>query len=485
MTSPMTKKRPAALVALFATLLLTIALLACGGGDGDEDATESPAASPATAAATATPAEATPQPPSEATPQPTPEPASEASEPPPAPSEEGPRQIGDVEGVVFQVGDGSEATFTVTEQLQSLSLPNDAVIRTTALSGHVSLDGGSSAIDIDLHQMSSDSSFRDRYIRQRMFPDTPTGTFTVQGLNDLPAGFTDGDTVTASIDGQLTIGSVTTPLTFEVEARDDGEVVYIHGTTSFTWDQLQLSKPIAGPVVSLEDEVHVEVLLAARPSGDSMVMEPTAMPEPVPADTPQPAAPVTSPGPSMPSLSVLIVPPLDGNAQFFLDQLPSDEAICVSAAVPPDQLAMLLGPAGPSGPEGEALILCLSDRTVVRIMLGGMFAAVGQLSPETAACLNTQLDNESVVASVAEGFRAQLTGGSDSPVAMFAMIPFMQCLNADEAATAGLGDPDQIACFIETLGPEGLAALSETPDDPAMMGTLFQAAIACGMTGGP
>ena len=94
--------------------------------------------------------------------------------------------------------------------------------RTTALSGHVSLDGGESAIHIDLHSLASDSSYRDRYIRQRMFPNSPTGTFTVQGLNELPAGFTDGDTVSAQIDGDLTIGSVTAPLTFDVEARDDG-----------------------------------------------------------------------------------------------------------------------------------------------------------------------------------------------------------------------------------------------------------------------
>ena len=130
-------------------------------------------------------------------------------------------------------------------------------------------------------------------------------------------------------------------------------------------------------------------------------------------------------------------------------------------------------------------MLCLSDRTVVRLMLGGMFAAVGQLSPETAACLNSQLDNESTVSSVAEGFRAQITGAADSPVAMFTFIPFMQCLNADEAAIAGLGDPDQIACFMEELGPEGLAALSEPSDNPAQMGAVFQAAITCGMGLGP
>ena len=170
-----------------------------------------------------------PEPASTPAPQATPDPTPAATTEPADPADTGPRQVGDVDGIIFQVGEGSEATFTVNEQLQQLSLPNDAVVRTTALSGHVSLDGGESAIHIDLHSLASDSSYRDRYIRQRMFPNSPTGTFTVQGLNELPDGFTDGDTVSAQFDGDLTIGSVTAPLTFDVEARDDGNVVYIRG----------------------------------------------------------------------------------------------------------------------------------------------------------------------------------------------------------------------------------------------------------------
>ena len=460
--------RPVWVIALLVALMMTVALLACGGSS-DEEETESPepTATPATAAATATPVPAS-EPTTAAMP---------TSTQPAAPT--GPRQMGDVEGITFQVGEGSEATFTVTEQLASLSLPNDAVVRTNALSGHVSLDGQESVIEIDLLQLSSDSSYRDRYIRERLFANHPTGTFKVQGLDELPDGFTDGDMVSAQVDGELTVRGITTPLTFDVEARDDGDVVFIIGRTSFTWDQLQIPKPTANAVVSLEDEVGVEVLLAARSATDSMAMAPTTASEP-------PPAPASMMAPSMPSSSVLIVPPLDGNAHAFLDQLPSDEAACVSAAVPPDQLAAALGPDGPSGPAAEALLGCLSDRTVVRIMLSGMFATVGSLSPETETCLNGQLDNEATVGSVAGGFRAQIITGVDSPVAMFAMVPFMQCLNPEEAATAGLGDPAQIACFLQELGPEGLASLSEPPDPAAGPPVaLIQAAIKCGMGAGP
>ena len=460
--------RPVWVIALLIALMMTVALLACGGSsDGEETEIPEPTATPATAAATATPVPAS-EPTTAATP---------TSTRPAAPT--GPRQMGDVEGITFQIGEGSEATFTVTEQLASLSLPNDAVVRTNALSGHVSLDGQESVIEIDLLQLSSDSSYRDRYIRERLFANHPTGTFKVQGLDELPDGFTDGDMVSAQVDGELTVRGITTPLTFDVEARDDGDVVFIIGRTTFTWDQLQIPKPTANAVVSLEDEVGVEVLLAARSATDSLAMAPTTASEP-------PPAPASTMAPAMPSSSVLIVPPLDGNAQALLDQLPSDEAACVSGAVPPDQLAAALGPDGPSGPAAEAILGCLSDRTVVRIMLSGMFAMVGSLSPETETCLNGQLDNEATVGSVAGGFRAQIITGVDSPVAMFAMVPFMQCLNPEEAATAGLGDPAQIACFLQELGPEGLSALSEPPDPAAGPPVaLMQAAIKCGMGAGP
>ena len=97
----------------------------------------------------------------EDTPAPSPTPEAEASM----------REMGEYEGITFVVSGGSEATFTVEEQLARLPLPNDAVMRTTTLSGEVHLDGRESVIQIDLHSMSSDQEFRDRYVRTRMFGD--------------------------------------------------------------------------------------------------------------------------------------------------------------------------------------------------------------------------------------------------------------------------------------------------------------------------
>ena len=123
-----------------------------------------------------------------------------------------------------------------------------------------------SVIEINLQQLSSDNSFRDRYIRQRMFGEHPTGVVTVRGMSDLPSGFTSGETVTTEVESELLIREVTAPLTFEVEARDEGTEISITGRTTFTWDDLQMEKPSARSVVSLADEVRVEVVLSARPA---------------------------------------------------------------------------------------------------------------------------------------------------------------------------------------------------------------------------
>ena len=184
----------------------------------------------------------------------------------PSPTVAGMREIGQVDGVTFIVGEGSEATFTVEEKLARFTLPNDAVVRTSALSGEVHLDGRPSVIEIDLHQLESDQSRRDGYIRSRMFPDHPVATFTLDDARPLPLEFTEGEEVTAQVTGQLDIAGIQAPVVFDVEARDDGDVIYILGRTSFVWDDFQIPPPNIAGFVQVKDEVSVEVLLAVRPA---------------------------------------------------------------------------------------------------------------------------------------------------------------------------------------------------------------------------
>ena len=176
---------------------------------------------------------------------------------------------GKYEGVTYVVSDGTEATFTVEEQLVRLPLPNDAVMRTTELSGEVHLDGRPTVVSINLQGLESDQAFRDRYVRTRMFGEHPTATFTVPDIGPVPEGLTAGEEVITEVSGSLKMRGETFPLEFEIEARDDGDVLYVLGRTTFTWDQLNIPRPTAPTVASVEDDVRVEILLALTPEDPS------------------------------------------------------------------------------------------------------------------------------------------------------------------------------------------------------------------------
>ena len=281
-----------------ALLLLALALAACGTSSEPAPAStvapqaapqtqaQAPAAAPTEAAVEAEPTE----PAVEAMPQPTeqsdqPEaaateapataaaPAAEMPEPTPTPTLL-PEATAMAEpeipaGGGFVIGEGSEATFTVNEKLAWLDLPNDAVMRTVGIAGTIHLDGQPSVIELDLHSMTSDSDRRDGYVRNRMFPDHRTATFTVSDLDDLPDPLPEGEEITRQVQGELSIKGVTKPITFEVQARKDPDKLFVLGRTTFTWDDLELPPPNIPGRIEVKDEVQVEVLLSAVPGNGS------------------------------------------------------------------------------------------------------------------------------------------------------------------------------------------------------------------------
>ena len=266
-------------IALIAALVVGFGLITQGDAESGDlalppppTATATPSAPPATAAPpTATvvaTAEPTAMPTSAATvaatsarpaDTPTPVPAEPTAEPPPDASGSDAGESAQT----FIVGEGSKATFTVQEELGGSPVRFDAVIAGTGLSGTANLDGQPSVITLDLHSLSSDNQWRDRYIQSRMFPDTPEAMVTVDNLPDLPQSFFDGEETTGKLSGSLQIGDTVTPLEFDVTARHDGNAINVLGLTTFTWEQLGLAKPTARSVVYLADEVSVQVLLVA------------------------------------------------------------------------------------------------------------------------------------------------------------------------------------------------------------------------------
>lgn len=165
--------------------------------------------------------------------------------------------------LVFTVGDGSEATFTVREQLSRLPAPNDAVLRTGAITGEVRLDGEPFEIEIDLHELVSDQDRRDEYVREDLFPNQPVTTINFDGISDLPNGLLDGDEVTTSATGTVNVNGADAQVTFEIESRLDDDVLFVLGRADFVWADFGMTAPVSQFFV-VEDDVRVEVLLSTE-----------------------------------------------------------------------------------------------------------------------------------------------------------------------------------------------------------------------------
>ena len=154
----------------------------------------------------------------------------------------------DVKNMTFVVGKGSQATFTVNEKLAQLDLPNDAVMRTTALTGDMRVDGRASKVTLDLQQLTSDQSRRDQFVRQ-MFRAQPTAV----GVQ----------VVKQKVNGTIAINGVEKPIALDVEARMDGAVLNVLGRTAFVWADFNIAPPNT-PTVKVQDRVAVEVLLVGQ-----------------------------------------------------------------------------------------------------------------------------------------------------------------------------------------------------------------------------
>jgi hypothetical protein len=172
------------------------------------------------------------------------------------------RTPADVRGVMFTVGQGSEARFTVREKLAEVALPGDATLHDTALTGEVRLDG-TSTVRIDLQQLSSDQSRRDTFIR-RQFSRQSIATVTIDNIGALPAQYAAGEVVKRQVTGRLNILGNEAPITFEVEARLEGDTLSILGRTTFRWADFKIPPPNIPGTVQVQDEVTVVVLIVAK-----------------------------------------------------------------------------------------------------------------------------------------------------------------------------------------------------------------------------
>ncbi len=163
---------------------------------------------------------------------------------------------------VFTIGAGSKGLFKVDETLRGADVV--VSLETETISGVVDFSLDSASIEIDLHTLVSDQSRRDRYVRERMFPNQPIATVRFADLGNVPAPFLDsGAEHTTKLIGTVNVNGADADLEFDITARlDNGTDLVVLGTAKFVWEEFGMVAPVS-QFFTVEDEVTVEILLQA------------------------------------------------------------------------------------------------------------------------------------------------------------------------------------------------------------------------------
>ena len=240
-----------------AAMLPLATVVACGG---EAPAAASPTNAPTKPATAPTAAAAPAAPTAPAAVNPTPAASSAAQAPAPA-------------GAVSFVIDATKsvATFRVNEQLVGKDLPNDAVGTSKGVTGTIALDASrkvnaaASKIVVDMNAFSTDSSMRDGFIKRNTLDVAkfPTAEFLPTGADGLPSPLPAAGEATFKLTGTMTVHGTTKPVTWNVTAKRDGKALTGKATTTIVFGDFGMTPPKAGAVVSVKDEIRLEIDLVA------------------------------------------------------------------------------------------------------------------------------------------------------------------------------------------------------------------------------
>ena len=199
-----------------------------------------------------------------------------ASPPPaaldPAPSTTAGRGTGTTRGDGAATPDGtwrvsddgsSYVGYRVKEQLAFLDSPNEAVGRSTAVTGTMTVAGDTVQavrIEADLTRLTSDESRRDNAIRQRGLESErfPTATLELAEPIKLATAPVRGREVRGHGKGRLTVHGVTREVDLDLTGRWDGSTIQVAGQLPVKMSDFQIEPPRFGPVVSIEDDAAVD-----------------------------------------------------------------------------------------------------------------------------------------------------------------------------------------------------------------------------------
>jgi polyisoprenoid-binding protein YceI len=181
---------------------------------------------------------------------------------------------GSAGGVEYRVvAASSEAAYFADEELASIGVPSTAKGATNAITGSFFLTADSWQLDttqtstfsVDLTTLNSDQDRRDNRVQEALETGTfPTATFTVERISAVDSTLPPEQEQSFTMTGTLDLHGVEKEITWEVEARREGNVITALATTNFLYVDFGITPPNIGGFVSVEDDVTLQMQIIAQ-----------------------------------------------------------------------------------------------------------------------------------------------------------------------------------------------------------------------------
>lgn len=177
-------------------------------------------------------------------------------------------------GKVYKIDPAqSEVHYEVGETFLQGNRFNLAIGRTKGVAGEIAIDTQTPAnsqigeIVIDVSQFTSDEDRRDNFIRRNGLESSkyPQATFKTTSIDGLPAKVNEGDEVTFTITGDLTVKETTKPVTWQVKLKLAKDNVTGQATTEIKLSDFGAG-PLKLPILSTEDSAKLVFDFVAVPA---------------------------------------------------------------------------------------------------------------------------------------------------------------------------------------------------------------------------
>jgi polyisoprenoid-binding protein YceI len=159
---------------------------------------------------------------------------------------------------------GTFVGFRVDEELSGIGAAT-AVGRTPEVTGEITIEGTElteATFEADMTAITTNESRRDDRVQSAL--DTgafPTATFVLTEPVDLGAAAADGEAISVTATGELTIKGQTRTVSIPLEAQLTGDTVVVVGSMDIVFADYGVEVPTAPVVVSAEDNGVLEVQL--------------------------------------------------------------------------------------------------------------------------------------------------------------------------------------------------------------------------------